>query len=91
MDDLPLVERMVRTLVGGLSVPVTVKIRRFLCVKVRAATPLEWGPTGVRAQRLLFEERAVGWLVPPTPASRPRLCSGPAGLEVPPCRSIGRC
>lgn len=33
MDDLALVERMVRALAGGLSVPVTVKIRRFPCVK----------------------------------------------------------
>lgn len=29
MDDLPLVERLVRTLSSGLNVPVTVKIRRF--------------------------------------------------------------
>lgn len=29
MEDLGLVERMVRTLAAGLSVPVTVKIRRF--------------------------------------------------------------
>lgn len=29
MDDLELVERLVRTLAAGLSVPVTVKIRRF--------------------------------------------------------------
>lgn len=39
MDDLPLVERMVRTLAGGLSVPVTVKIRRFPCVQVGSAPP----------------------------------------------------
>lgn len=49
MDDLALVERMVRTLAEGLSVPVTVKIRRFHDLnKVRllccaAPGPGSWG------------------------------------------------
>ena len=33
MDDLPLVERLVRHLAQNLSVPVTVKIRRFQSVQ----------------------------------------------------------
>lgn len=33
MDDLPLVERLVRQLAANLAVPVTVKIRRFDCVQ----------------------------------------------------------
>jgi len=33
MDDLPLVERLVRALSSSLSVPVTVKIRRFTSVQ----------------------------------------------------------
>lgn len=50
MDDLPLIERMVRTLATNLSVPVTVKIRRFHSVE----------KTVEYAQML---ERAGAWLL----------------------------
>lgn len=45
MDDLPLIERMVRTLATNLSVPVTVKIRRFHSVEktVEYAQVGGWG------------------------------------------------
>lgn len=45
MDDLPLIERMVRTLATNLSVPVTVKIRRFHSVeKTVEYAQVGWGP-----------------------------------------------
>lgn len=52
MDDLALVERMVRALAGGLSVPVTVKIRRFPCVKVGAPSRPREPPLAGRSRRL---------------------------------------
>ncbi|KAL4427937.1 hypothetical protein ABPG75_002026 [Micractinium tetrahymenae] len=67
MDDLPLVERVVRTLAGGLSVPVTVKIRRFPCVQrtVEYALMLERAGASLlaihgrtRAQKRASEVRA---------------------------------
>lgn len=47
MDDLPLIERMVRTLATNLSVPVTVKIRRFASVE----KTVEYAQVGSRGAR----------------------------------------
>lgn len=49
MDDLPLIERMVRTLATNLSVPVTVKIRRFHSVE-KTVEYAQVGWVGARAR-----------------------------------------